>query len=767
MRPSIVLSTLRRIAVLACLAAITCAATGRGEETGTDSNEELDLASFDALIDGADRQHWSFGPVAPPTVPSVKNESWVRNEIDRFILAKLEAKGWQPASAAPPRALLRRMYLDISGLPPTLAEQERALSQSTPSQTSPEYFDSLADDLLSRPSYGERWARHWLDVVRFAETNGYERDATKPSAWRYRDWVIRALNNDKPYNRFVIEQLAGDEIPDADSDTITATTYLRVGPWDDEPADPVEDQFDQLDDMVNTTSQVFLGLTLGCSRCHNHKFEPLTMHDYYRMVAIFRGLERPIPGRIDVDLPAGTPPQLAAIEERDRQVQAVSTQIDSLRQERGTALLDCNRSSLPEGAIAALKTAADKRTPEQKKLVDEHAAKFAAEVDASLNESDRQQLADWQQTLVDLKTTTPDLPRAYILKEPKPVPPATSILIRGKARRPGPEVAPGVPAVLSIAQPAMLPPSDRTSLRRLSFARWIADSDNPLTARVIVNRVWQHHFGQGLVRTPNDFGVMGDAPEHRELLDWLAHWFMQQGWSLKKLHRLILTSNTYRMATASRADYAEQDPENRLLWRQNYHRLDVEVIRDSALAISGRLDSRMYGPSVYPFIPQAAMEGHSDPDKIWPKYDEAAASRRTIYVFVKRSLVVPMIEVLDFCDTTKTAPQRVITSIAPQALALFNGQFVMEQAGHLADRLEREVGNSPAAQIDRAFQLAFCRQPTQSEQDRMLAFMDRVATELEQNPGPAAGEKLADPKHAALVQLCRVIMNMNEFVYAD
>ena len=321
----------------------------------------------------------------------------------------------------------------------------------------------MIDNLLARPAYGERWARHWLDLVRYAESNGYERDAAKPFAWRYRDYVIRAFNADKPFDRFVLEQIAGDELPEDDhtAENLVATGYYRLGPWDDEPADPKQDRYDQLDDLVNTTSEVFLGLTLGCARCHNHKFEPLTMHDYYRMVAIFEPLQRPANGRTERTLPIGTRAQIAA-----------------------------HQNGLEQG---------------------------------------------------------------YFLHEPSPQAPVSRLLYRGQAATPGPQVGPGVPAVIVASQPKFpATQGAKTSLRRLTLARWLIDPANPLTARVIVNRIWQYHFGVGLVRTSSDFGTMGEPPTHPELLDWLAAWFVEHGWSLKALHRLILASNTYRLSTTAR-----------------------------------------------------------------------------------------------------------------------------------------------------------------------------------------------------------------------
>ncbi len=682
------------------------------------SADDGDLARYDARIKPRDREHWAFQPVRQPPIPEVKDARWPRNPIDRFVLAKLEEKGWKPSPSAGPRALLRRIHLDLIGLPPTPAEQEAFLKDA-----SAEAVDPLVAGLLSRPAYGERWARHWLDLVRYAETNGYERDAVKPHVWRYRDYVIRAFNDDKPFDRFILEQLAGDdlgddlgdelgdELHDANAETMIATGYHRLGPWDDEPADPLEDRFDQLDDLVSTTSQVFLGLTLGCARCHNHKFEPLTMHDYYRMVAIFSPLKRPTHGRTELDLPAGTRAEIATA--FGYRLSAVS---------RTAAAI----SAGPVASFSALWPIADGRQP------------------------------------------IAEPPRGYFLWEPGPEPPKTHLLLRGKATRPGPEVAPGVPAVLVIKQPAFLAKGDYTSRRRLTLARWIASRENPLTARVIVNRVWQFHFGVGLVRTPSDFGVMGEAPTHPELLDWLAHWFVTEGWSIKKLHRLILASNTYRMSKRWNADYGGEDPENRLLWRFPYRRLEVEAIRDSMLAVSGKLNGKMYGASMYPHVPKEALEGHSDPDKIWKPFDEEEASRRTIYAHIKRSMVVPMLEVLDLCDTARTSAQRSVTTVAPQALTLLNGDFTNRQARHLAERLRKELGDElgddPAKQVERAYLLALCRPPTPNERDRVLRFLEQEkAALLEEQPRPTD----ADARRQALEQFCRLIFNLNEFVYPD
>ncbi|MCI0680686.1 MAG: DUF1549 and DUF1553 domain-containing protein [Gemmataceae bacterium] len=665
---------------------------------------QIDLAKIDAQVKPVDRLHWSFQPVEKPAIPAVKDKGWVRNPIDAFVLAGLEEQGWRPAAAVEPRALVRRLYFDLIGLPPSpdaIEEFVRAWDAASAKRQARVLLDRVVGQLLASPQHGERWGRHWLDVVRYAESNGYERDAAKPNIWRYRDYVIRAVNDDKPFDRFIIEQLAGDELDSLPSthrgrgaggegmtaDTLIALGFNRLGPWDDEPADPKEDRFDQLDDLVNATSSAFLGLTLACCRCHDHKFEPLTMHDYYRMAAIFNPLDRPRKGRTELDLPVGTRQQLDQEAERNRKI-----------------------AELIKGLPA------DKTLP-----------------------------AEVAEQVARLKQHTPSLPRGYFLHEPGPTPPDTHLLVRGKATRPGPKVAPGLPTVLVDRQPAFPAPGVHTSRRRLTLARWIASPQNPLTARVIVNRVWAWHFGEGLVRTPNDFGVMGAAPTHPELLDWLAATFVDNGWSLKQLHRLIVTSNTYQMSKRWNAEYAAADPENQRLWRFPVKRLEVEAIRDAMLAVSGRLNPAMYGPSIYPEVPKEALAGNSDPDKIWKAFDEVEASRRTVYAFIKRSFVVPLLETLDLCDTTRPADKRLVTTVAPQALMLFNGDFVNRQARHFADRLRREAGEDRGKQIERAYLLALGRAPSAMERRVMGEFLERETLE----------------------QMCRVVLNLNEFVYVD
>ena len=745
------------------------------------------------IAEGADwpadaGKHWAFVPPVRPAVPAVKNTAWPRNEIDRFILAKLEERGWKPSPQAEPRVLIRRLFFDLVGLPPT-PEEVDAFTQHATRNTS-DALARLVDTLLARPAYGERWGRHWLDLARYAETNGYERDAIKPSVWRYRDYVIAAFNADKPYDRFIREQIAGDELPDANAETLIATGFHRLGPWDDEPADQLQDRADQVDDMIRTTSQAFLGVTLGCARCHDHKFDPLTARDYYSLAAVFAPLKRTQSGRSDLDAPAGTRAELAALAQRDQRIAALANEVTATRQAFRALFLESGKSTLPPDAVAAFQTEAKQQSPAQKELVKKFSPQLDAGAAKALPAAAQEKIAAAEAAIAELRRATPDLPRGYFPSEPTPVAPKSFVLLRGSAHSPGPEVFPAVPVALTAKQPEFSAPDASTTRRRLTLANWIASPDNPLTARVIVNRVWQHHFGEGLVRTPSDFGLIGTAPTHPELLDWLADWFVKEGgWSVKKLHRLILASATWQQASSAYAlrftHYAdvkrkdvmrnqtapaahELDPENLLLSRFPYRRLEVEAIRDAMLAVSGRLNPRVGGPSMYPEVPKEALAGSSDPDKIWKPFDEADASRRTVYAFLKRSFVVPMLEVLDVCDTTQSSDKRAVTSIAPQALTLFNGEFVNRQARHFADRLRREAGPLPADKIQLAWRLALSRPPKPEELAAMQRFLaEETASQLKEATAASRSISADEAAHAALTQMCRVVLNLNEFVYPD
>ena len=701
---------------------------------------------------------WSFQPVRRSPVAETQHLDRTANAIDAFMWQKLDSAKLPLAPKAARATLLRRAHLDVLGVPPSIEAQDAFLADQ-----SPQAYERMIDGLLANPAYGERWARHWLDVVRYADSNGYERDGDKPSVWKYRDYVIDSLNADKPYDRFVMEQIAGDELADASADTIIALGFHALGTWQDE-VDPLEQpqyRADEVDDLVRTTSQAFLGLTLGCARCHNHKFDPLTMVDYYSLAAIVDPLKRPNEGRVDRDRQVGTREQHAAIAARDRQIGAIIGKIQAIRRVTEQELLASGKSKLPADAVVAYQAPTEKRTPEQHQLVLQHMKAFGEMVDAALPPEAKERIASHFREIESLKQRTPDLPRAYYLFEESPQSPVTHLLLSGRASNPGPVMQPRVPAVLTSQQP-LFAPDEYTSRRRIALAQWMVSPDNPLTARVIVNRVWQHHFGKGIVATPSDFGDRGTRPTHPELLDYLAHWFMHDAhWSLKKLHRLILTSELYQASSAPSAEAIEKDPENQLLSHYPLTRLDVEAIRDSMLAVSGELNSRMHGPAVYLPIAKEVIEAHTDKEQAWKKSPPDEIRRRSVYGYVKRTLLVPMMEVLDLCDVSSSSDRRITTSIAPQALALYNGEFVNQQATALAQRLRRETSDRDG-QIELAYRLALCRKPTSEERVALRKF---VETEAAGQLRDIRGLEQAEAERRALVQLCRVVLNLNEFVY--
>ncbi len=729
-------------------------------------------------FDEADREHWSFVSPRRPELPAVKNAAWIKSPIDAFVLARLEEEGIPPNPPADRRTLLRRVYLDLIGLLPTPAEQAAFLDDESPGALA-----KVVDQLLARPEYGERWGRHWLDVVRYAESNGYERDGAKPSAWRYRDYVIESFNADKPYDRFLIEQLAGDELPDANTETCIATTFLRLGPWDDEPADPLVDRYDQLDDVLGTTTAAFMALTLRCARCHDHKFESFTQRDYTRMLAVFEPLKRPQEGRTDLDRMVGTAAELAAYQAASK---AIDDQMLALRSERDRAEWEfCKRLStagmlrpadsattsgtanadpqaLPPDALEALLTEPTTRNPQQLAAIKKARPRLKELLDKNGADNEKQTFAALDQRLEEAdKSRPPPLTSAYVWFEEGPQGGASHVWKRGNPRESLGEVDAGFPAILVDAAPGPATATPHSTGRRTQLAKWLARSDHPLTARVMVNRVWQHHFADGLVGSENDFGVMGETPTHPELLDWLASEFVAHGWRLKPLHRLIVISNTYQMSSTPRADLVARDPADDLLWRYPPRRLEAEAIRDCVLQTAGSMNSERAGPSVYPTISPDVLAGQSKPGNGWGKSDTVQAARRSVYVFVKRTLLVPELEVLDFPDTNGACEQRVVSTVAPQALTWFNGAFIREQAGKFAERLVREAGEDDQARIDLAYRLAFARPVTEAEGATVKAFLVRQAEQIKSD---AAGQPI-DARRQALADFCLVLLNSNEFVY--
>jgi hypothetical protein len=724
----------------------------------------------------AETTHWSFRPTKRPPVPDVRNRDWLHNPVDTFVLAELEKKSIKPAPDADRRTLLRRVFFDLIGLPPTPQEMDAFLKDP-----SPDAYVRVVDDLLSRPQYGERWARHWLDVVRYAETNGYERDGPKPHAWRYRDYVIQSFNRDKPFDRFLTEQLAGDEIPGTNAETQTATTFLRLGTWDDEPAEPQVDRYDQLDDVLGTTATAFLGITLRCARCHDHKFEPFTQKDYYRMLAVFEPLKRPQKGRMDLDRFVGTETELNAYRtalaraeagpdrlRKDMEAihQAIRNRLFARPAPKGAGSAG-KQTGLPPDAVAAFRVEAGKRTALQQKLVKKYRTQLEAEIRAAATAEEKARLERLEKELASLQVEKPvEPPRAYIWYEDGPRAPVTHVLRRGDPKRPLGEVGPGLPRILVHNKPDPPKPLAKSTGRRLWLARWMTDPANPLVARVIVNRIWQRHFGKGLVATANDFGVMGELPSHPALLDWLASELVAGGWKLKPLHRLMVLSHTYQQSSASNPAATKIDPEGQLLWRWRQRRLEAEAVRDGVLAVTGRLNSQMAGPSVYPTIPRAVLEGQSRPGNGWGKSDAREAARRSVYIFVKRVLAVPELELLDSPDTTSSCEQRPVSTTAPQALTFLNGDFMQQQARHLAARLVREAGHDPASQVRRAFELALNRPARPEELKLARSFLGAQKRQIIADAA-REGQAAPDAGRKALEGLCLVILNTSEFVYLN
>jgi hypothetical protein len=977
------------------------------------------------VIDDEARNYWAYRPVHAPEIPTVKNQAWVRNPIDAFLLTKLETAGLAPAQPADPVALIRRAYYDLTGLPPTPEAVEQFVAD--PSDAA---YDGLVNRLLESPQYGEKWGRHWLDLVRFAETHGYERDSPKPFAWRYRDYVINAFNNDKPYDEFLKEQLAGDELNEVTQETLIATGYYRLGLWDDEPADRPLAKYDVLDGVLSTTGQVMMGMSVGCARCHDHKKDPLPQRDYYRMLAFFRDVSdmnvkntrlfvteetRQIQARLaeaNKKREAELLQELAQVEEKFARAYEAKTgvklsaaplpdlvdlkfrlyrdtwdkipEFDSLKAETIGQLPRnfVSLSAASRGEAIGLVFEGQLRVPETgeyaftfdategirvvvggKKIVDQSgrgrhqgtervaltAGLVPVRIDYFNNDQkphldlswqgpgvDERKLTDdavageqanlvtdsrregqnwkyteskpaedwaaaafddngwkngpggfgtqgtpggvvrtrwsskniWLRKSFHVETAPPQLvldlhhddeievylngklilektgylvayqrillpveatkalvigdnvlavhchqttggqyvdvglapatdrePLRVLLAEKadeflgagaaanykslydqleasrnKPPPELgteimcvteqgrekTHVLIRGNPGAPGEMVEPGFPVVLTSASPQIHEPktAGSSSGKRLALAEWLTSPDNPLTARVMVNRMWQFHFGRGIVPTPNDFGKLGEAPTHPELLDWLASEFVKRGWRIKEMHRLLMLSNAYRMSSQANDDGLAKDPGNHLYWRFNMRRLTAEEVRDSILSVSGALNLKAGGPGVYPPIPKAVLAGQSVPGSGWGNSPPEEAARRSVYVHIKRSLLVPILSQHDMADTDSSCAVRFTTTVPTQALGMLNGEFTNEQAEKVAARLEREVPDDLAGRVYRGIRLTTSRWPLENEVLRDSLFIRNL-------------EKNGMNPHKALVQYCLLLLNANEFVYLD
>jgi hypothetical protein len=759
----------------------------------------------DPPLSEKDRGHWSFKKPETLQPPKVHDQEWVRNAIDAFILAKLEQAELKPAVPADRPTLLRRLTFDLTGLPPTPKEMQSFINDQSPSA-----YEKVVDRLLASPRHGERWAQHWLDIARYADSNGYEIDADRPHAWRYRDYVIQAFNEDKPYDQFVREQLAGDllardklgqertKLQIAAGFNRCGQIHLVVG-----NIDPEESRYEVLTEMTGAVGSTFLGLTLNCARCHDHKFDPVSQGDYFRLQAFFA------PSQLK-DIEIATKEEKERDEKRRKELEGplarLQKQIADIEAPYRARLEELKKAAVDPAVREALAVEPKKRTPEQKKLIGQAEPLLKVswdEVLDALKPVDRERRARLRTELHQLEAKLPPpLPQAWTLEDGNQTP--TFLLKRGSLKNKGLKVGPAFPRVLvkegkahedpekqSKSKASLLPFAfDAKTLRavlgddtkvpnRLDLANWLTDPEHPLTARVMVNRLWQHHFGKGLVRTPNDFGIRGEKPTHPELLDWLAREFIEHKWSMKHMHRLIVLSNAYQQASRASETSRRADPQNRLLSRMNRCRLEGETIRDSMLAATGELNLDQGGiPVRTPLEPEVydLIFTESEPDNLWPvDPDPRQHARRSIYLFLKRNVHLPLLETFDQPDTLSSCPVRPTSTFAPQALIMLNGPFAKERANHLALRLLTENPKSVEDRIHAAYRLALGRMVTEAEAAAAREFLSSQGELLRDllrsrhrigTPQPIPDS--TDPADAAaLADFCLALMNSNEFVYID
>lgn len=688
------------------------------------------------------RNHWAFRPVSRPAVPQPSQAAWGQNPIDAFVLSQLDQKGLQPNPKADKLTLVRRLYYNLTGLPPT-PEQARKFVEDE----SPDAYEKLVDTLLDSPHYGEHHARFWLDLVRYGESNSLERDNPKPFVWKYRDYVIRSFNEDKPYDQFIVEQLAGDELAQLTPESVIATGFYRIGQWDDEPADPKLAVYDELDEIIATTSQGFLGLTLNCARCHDHKLDPLPQADYYRMVAFFKNIRR-YGVRSDesvfqnsvrnVATPEEATKHAAEVARHDQRVEDLRNQLDAVENRIRENLVGGERDDFNADSVRL-------------RIIRKYVGKHIEQDEFKKYEATRK---EWNQ----LRNHPPrSAAQALAVKEHGREVPPTHVLIRGNPVAEGDLVEPAFPAVLTSQTPEVVPPANgESSGRRLALARWITSDSNALANRVIVNRIWQWSFGRGIVRTPNDFGLTGDRPTHPELLEWLAAEFLENGRSIKQLTKLMVMSSTWQMTSTPNAESLEKDPLNDNYWRFDMRRLRAEEIRDSILAANGTLNlTSMYGPSIYPVIPDAVLAGQSRPGAGWGQSSEEDRNRRSIYIHIKRSLTVPILAAFDVADPGFSCPVRFATTQPTQALGMLNSDFINKEAELFATGLQETAGQNLDRQVTLALERVLQRAPTQEEVDRGRELVNSLQQEFGQS------------QEDALKNFCLLALNLNEFIYLD
>ena len=743
------------------------------------AEEEIGLiaAWIDRLPPPADASQgegasWPFTRLEPPAIPEVRDRKWVRNPIDALVLAKLEAQGMQPAPPASRRSLLRRIHFDLIGMPPTPEAMVRFLDN--PAEDA---YEQEIETLLRNPHYGERWGRHWLDLVRYADTEGGGPDYPRPHIWRYRDYVIRAFNQDRAYDRFIKEQLAGDLYAVYGAEGKIGLGFLNLGVVGEDAG-----RQNLLTDLVTITGSVFLGLTLECARCHDHKYDPIPTRDYYRTEAFFSSLTL---GEDDLPFTQYEGPSLdpEAWEQRAKRWRRELDRRKELKEKTTAEFLkrlekpfhlvggqDLKDGVVPLSDAGELKTALNRGvlfTREERELY----RLIERQNTAYGNVSHR----DYFEARVH---TAREIQSRYGGRRPHPAMPTTYILMGGNPESRGEPVEPGF--LSALVDPFPFESRNPRQNPRQRLAEWISHPDNPLTARVMVNRIWQHHFGEGLVRTASDFGRNGSGTLHPELIDFLAFYFVRNRWSIKAVHQLILQSNVYRQSIRNpRAEqYGSRDPDNRYFWRSNPLRLEAEAIRDSILAVSGELNPRIGGPGFFPKVEEDLLwEGGT----WWKPSGREERNRRTVYMWQGRSFQLPMMNVFDGANLNESCWRRQVTTVAPQVFALFNNPFVHEQSRRMAARIVREAGSDPESQLKRAFRLALQRDPTPGERSRGLDFLSRtpasrppaieLAAGLAVAPGVGSDASPSLPPPAGgrdrLADLCLVLLNMNEFIFLE
>lgn len=683
-------------------------------------------------------KHWAFEPMLKAEPPQVDNAKWNENPIDAFVFDQLSQNDLKPNQPATRAELIRRAYYDLTGLPPT-AKQVRDFVEDP----DPKAFERIIDELLASPHYGERWGRHWLDLVRYAETNSYERDGPKPNAYKYRDYVIRSLNEDKPYDQFLREQLAGDELDEVTTETLIATGYYRLGIWDDEPADPLLALYDGMDDIIMTTGQVMLGLTMNCARCHDHKIDPIPQADYYSMLAFLsdltpwgtRGNQRDF-NQIDVS----SPELNARYQANDADKRRLEKEIRDLEQ-TGIAKMSAPDQRATEGPKR------DRNRVLKEKLKDQ------------LGDEQWDQYQSMKKDLDRVVKEGRELPAREMVMGvarcyPKPKP--TYVLFRGNPHSPADEVQPAFPSIYGQDAPVIpeAGESAKTAGRRKVLADWITSEENMLTARVMANRIWQFHFGRGIVRSSNNFGQLGTPPTHPKLLDWLGHRLIEGGWRLKSMHRLIMTSRVYQMSSRSRDDAAGVDPNNELFWRFNPRRLSAEEVRDSILAVNRSLNRKQYGPSFYPKLSREVLAGQSRPGAGWGNSSEEDQNRRSVYIHVKRSLLTPLLSAFDFPDPDLTCEDRFATLQPGQALSLLNSDNIHRQANRLAESIGANESDNEKIVRD-VIDAVLSRQASKEE----VTDGQKLIADLESKHGLS--------RERAVQLFCMTVMNWNEFLFVD